>query len=129
MAASSKRESEKLKQEMAALAAALERSAINADPQPVSRETTTGPPESGVIDRRRWRLADMRPNTPSIGPWTVTKCHNCLAPMYTRDPLSVWEKGALCEECSYILRSELHEHGQRHFRIQARGPVDPFRPR
>ena len=32
-----------------------------------------------------------------------TKCHGCLNPMWTRDPTAIWEKGGMCEECSYLL--------------------------
>jgi hypothetical protein len=89
-----------------------------------------GPPmHPAPIDRRRWRIASERPGTPLTAPWIATRCHNCRNPMWTRDPLSTWEHGGMCEEDDYILRSELADHGRKQFQQQARTYHDPFRPR
>lgn len=89
-----------------------------------------GPPDHPApIDHRRWRLASDRPSTPKSNPWIKTKCHECLNEMWTRDPLSTWQHGGFCEECEYMLRTEMQSHGQRHWQIQQRTQVDPFRPR
>ena len=97
-------------------------------PPEVSRETPPDgpPPYPAQLDRRRWRIASERPNILVTSPWIKTQCRNCVLPMWTRDPLSMWEKGGVCEECDYILRSELHE--QRHQRMRSRRMLDLFRP-
>lgn len=79
-------------------------------PVPVTPEPLViapeGPPAHPLpIDRRRWRLAGERPGTPLTDPWIKTNCQNCLLPMWTRDPLSTWEHGGICEECDYVLRT------------------------
>ena len=75
-----------------------------------------GPPLHPLpIDRRRWRLAEERPGTPPQDPWLKTQCHSCLNPMWTRDPLSTWEHGGLCEECAYVVREDVGRTNM-HFR-------------
>jgi hypothetical protein len=99
--------------------------AVPTEPPPAA-----GPPaHPAPIDRRRWRLAVERPGTPPTNPWIETKCNNCISTMWTRDPLSTWEHGALCDECYYVLTSEVHDHGHRQFNRQERTLHDPFRPR
>lgn len=87
------------------------------------------PPYPGRIDRMRWRIAAERPGTPPTNPWVETKCHECLGKMWTRDPMSTWEHGGLCDECDYILRSEVQTNNNRRFSLQAHTIWDPFRPR
>lgn len=94
----------------------------------VSRETLEVPPP-GRVDRRRWRLASQRENTPESNPWIVTTCHECRERMYTKDPLSTWEHVGLCEECHYLLMSRMHEEGRGQWQHQQRSLHNPFRPR
>lgn len=105
---------------------------LSSEPEalPVSAPSIAdGPPVGGPIDRRRWRLASERPNIPKTDPWIKTKCHGCLSPMWTHDPLSIWEQGGVCEECDYIIRTQLSVNDKRQFGVQQRVLHDPFRPR
>jgi hypothetical protein len=99
-------------------------------PAPAAETFVEDGPPPGSIDHRRWRIAAQRPNTPVSNPWIKTNCTNCRLPMWTRDPLSTWEQGGICEECEYVLRSEFHNLNRRQFQTQRRIQfVDPFRPR
>lgn len=97
-------------------------------PAPVAPTPVFGPPENGSIDRRLWRLASER-SGPKSGGWLKTQCRNCVLPMWTRDPMSLWENGGICEECHFLYVSEMQTGDRRQFQIQARTYHDPFRPR
>lgn len=102
-----------------------------ADPLPAppvvdASASILGPPPDGSIDRRLWRLATDRPSTPKSNPWIGTRCHECKQPMWTKDPLSTWEKGGICEECFWILTDAQVSTTNQQYR--ARVYRDPFRP-
>jgi len=101
---------------------------LNLSPD-VSRETLPEGPPPGPVDHRRWRLAAERPGTNPASAWIKTRCCMCKYEMWTRDPLSTWEHGGVCEEDEYILREELATYGRKQFQQQARTFHDPFRPK
>ena len=107
---------------------------VNNDPAPVAPPPVLtphqGPPAyPASIDHRRWLLAGERPNTPKTNPWIETKCHACLNPMWTRDPLSTWEHGGVCEECLFVQIGDYYDRARQQFGVQARTIPNPFRPR
>ena len=86
-----------------------------------------GPPAHPLpINRARWRLAEDRPGTSVTNPWIKTKCHSCLNEMWTRDELSRWEHGGLCEECGWLARENMGDLARKQFQQMARKPWDPF---
>lgn len=98
--------------------------------QPDPPVAPNGPPNHPEhLDRRRWRIAADRPGTPLTNPWIKTQCSNCFLPMYTRDQTSTLEKGGMCEECNYVMTTEVLELQGKQWNRQLRAPHDPFRPR
>jgi hypothetical protein len=96
---------------------------LNPFPNPVFKLVEDGPPAyPAAIDRRLWRLAEDRPNTPPTNPWIETKCGNCLERMWARDPEATWERGGLCQECLYYIVSE-----QTQARVNAQNRTAPTR--
>ena len=68
----------------------------------------------------------MRPNTPVSGPWMKTNCGNCAGVMWTRDPLSTYEKGGVCDECLYLLTDSLYDQRGKQWQVQRRTFHNPF---
>lgn len=109
----------------------LETPVVIAEPQTATEvaEPYDGPPAyPATIDRRRWRLAEERPGISPRAPWISTRCTNCREPMWTRDPLSTWEQGGICEECLYITVTEMTDARvkQQNRTVSVARSIDPF---
>lgn len=90
--------------------------------QVVAESQTKRPPQwPQPFDRRLFRLAAERADTPKDGDWMEIRCLECREVAWTRDA-----KADLCEDCLWAIMNRLGESTVKQNQLMARQPYDPF---
>ena len=90
----------------------------------IDGRTLTVPPQTGPIDRFKWRLAEEPPGTDLTAPWESVRCIECQEIMFRRNP-----KADMCEFCTYMMYETLSEGRVKQDAVITRTYHDPFRPK
>ena len=92
----------------------------------VSPQQNCPPPHPEPFDHNLYRVAEDPPGTDMYQPWIAAFCIHCLMPLWTHSALMAEKNECLCEECSWLLISEISETRAKRQNVPVQRYHDPF---